>query len=140
MKQLKNYAPAIGWGIFIFIISTIPGRDIPHITSPWDLIKMDKIVHMSIYGFLIWQILRGYRKSNVNNGRIYDASHYLKVGVKVIACAAIYGFFIEWVQENYCEDRSFDIYDGLANTIGALVGGLIFFLFVKRKKAILPKS
>jgi hypothetical protein len=133
MKKLRNYTPAIGWGIFIFIISTIPGKDIPHIESPWDLIKMDKLVHMSIYGFLIWQILRGYLKMNEYNGKTQNALFYLKTGMLLVVCASIYGFFIEWVQENYCEDRAFEYFDGLANTIGACVGCLSFYVFRKMK-------
>jgi VanZ like family len=135
MNQLKTYTPAIGWGIFIFIISTIPGKDIPHIVSPWELIKIDKLVHMSIYGFLVWQILRGYRRINENNGIPYNALFYLKIGLIIAFCCAVYGLFIEWYQENYCEDRAFEFYDALANTIGASLGCLGFYIFHKIKAA-----
>jgi VanZ like family len=133
MKQLRNYAPAIGWGIFIFIISTIPGKDIPHFESPWDLIKLDKLVHMSIYAFLIWQILGGYRKIKEHNGIIHNALFYFKIGVILAICTSLYGLFIEWIQENYCDGRSFELYDELANTIGSFIGCFSFYVFHKIK-------
>ena len=44
MLKLKYYAPAFGWGIFIFILSTMPGKDFPQVPDILDLLSVDKLV------------------------------------------------------------------------------------------------
>jgi VanZ family protein len=136
MKYLKNYAPALGWGIFIFILSIIPGKDIPKIESPWDLIKMDKIVHMTMYGILAWQILRGSHSKNEKEDKTYDAKYYVALGAKAVLFACFMGFFLELIQENFCKDRAFEWYDGIANTIGALLATAVFYFYQSKRQAI----
>jgi surface polysaccharide O-acyltransferase-like enzyme len=137
MKLLNNYTPAIGWGIFIFILSIVPGKDIPEIESPWDLIKMDKLVHMALYAVLIWQILRGYRYKSHTEGKFHESKHYLFFGFLIVLCACLYGFFMEWIQEHYCQDRGFEWYDGIANTIGAFVASVIFYYFQRKRQIMI---
>jgi VanZ family protein len=132
MKLINSYTPAIGWGLFIFILSVIPGKDIPEIESPWDLIKMDKLVHMTLYGVLVWQILRGYRNETQNKGNTNDAKHYLFIGSTVVLGACFYGFTLEVIQENFCKDRGFEWYDGIANTIGAFVASISFYFYQRK--------
>jgi VanZ family protein len=118
---MKLYAPALAWGIFIFILSTIPGKDLPKIPNISDLITIDKIVHMLFYGLLTALILR-----------------FAALGrepLKVLGIALLstgYGWFIEWFQGAYCTDRLFEVMDGVANTIGALAVAL-YFIFKKKK-------
>jgi VanZ family protein len=135
MKLITHFAPAIGWGIFIFILCVLPGKDIPEIESPWDLIKMDKLVHMSLYAVLIWQILRGYRHKNQKEGKFHEASHYFLLGLFAVLFACFYGFLIEIIQENFCQDRAFEWYDGIANTLGAFVSCVIFYFFQRKRQA-----
>jgi VanZ family protein len=135
MKQLKNYAPAIGWGIVIFILSIIPGKDIPQIASPWDLVKMDKLVHMTIYGILMWQILRVSSKIHrTTSDGFQSVGYWLKAAV----FCSLYGLFLEWVQETFCEGRAFELYDALANSIGAFGGVLVFYLYQQLKRSKTP--
>ena len=129
MKQLKNYAPAIGWGIFIFIISVIPGKDIPVIESPWDLIKMDKLVHMLIYGIFMALILRGWTQSPKNEGSIQGMGYWIKAAIM----CSLYGLFLEWFQDKYCQDRAYEFYDALANAIGSFSAVAIFYCMKRIK-------
>ncbi len=130
MTTFRLYAPAIAWGIFIFVLSVLPGKDLPKLD--WDdLISVDKLVHITFYGLLTALILRGYfrikncslRLENPDFGRIngVDKRQILKVSVYVALSCTLYGWFLEWLQENYCQDRLFDWFDGLANTIGAFL-------------------
>ena len=132
MKTMQYFAPAIGWGIFIFIISTIPGKDIPEIPSLWNLIKTDKLVHMSVYGVLSWLILRGWFKTHENQTRW----HYVKFSVLIALCCSLLGLFLEWFQEHYCQDRMFELLDALANTIGAFGGAMGYFIFKRFRQTI----
>ena len=130
MNNLKNYAPAVGWGIFIFIISTISGKDIPTIPDLWDLIKIDKLVHMTVYGILTWLILRGWSKSNPTATK----AEFLITGIKTALICALFGLFLEWYQENYCEDRLFEVLDEVANAIGAFFAATVYYFYKSRLK------
>jgi hypothetical protein len=140
MKNVKPYAPAIAWGIFIFALSAWPGKDFPKLD--WgDLLSVDKLVHITFYALLTWLVLRGrlqmqndklkaregdFRTLNAENRR-----QILRFGfITALSCTA-YGWFLEWFQENYCQDRMFDWFDGLANTIGAF-GYLGVFAWQKK--------
>ncbi len=129
MKQLTPYTPAISWGIFIFIISVIPGKDIPFIESPWDLIKIDKLVHILIYAILMALILRGWRQSPQKMGNIKGVGYWIIVAIM----CSLYGLFLEWFQDEYCQDRAYEFYDVLANAIGSFGAVAIFYCMKKFK-------
>ena len=134
MKNIKfSYAPALAWGIFIFVLSVIPGKDLPSVPKWGELFSLDKLVHMVFYGGLIGLILLGKRK-NTEGG----VSLFFAVGVAAFSSA--FGWFLEWFQGAYCQDRMSDVVDGIANTIGAFVGLLVFLYFQRKnvggKKAV----
>lgn len=142
MKNIKPYAPAIVWGIFIFALSVWPGKDFPKLD--WgDLLSVDKLVHIVFYALLTALILLS-EKWKVNNEKLadergVDALEMAKKRRKMrrfavmtaVGCTA-YGWFLEWFQEHYCQDRLFDWFDGLANTMGAF-GALAVFVWRGRR-------
>ena len=129
MKKFIYFAPAFAWGIFIFILSVLPGQDLPH--YDWgDLVSIDKLVHMVFYALLTWLVLRGIKKLN-------PRQNWVRVGLIVALSTSAFGWFIEWLQENYCQNRMFDWFDGLANMVGA---GLAFGTFIYRKNIIKTRS
>lgn len=131
IKTMKNirfpYAPAIAWGIFIFVLSVWPGKDFPSLPDWSDLLSLDKIVHMTFYGLLTWLILWGKRKNT-------EGVVSLLFALIVAAFSSGFGWFLEWFQGAYCQDRMSDVIDGIANTIGAVIG-LLAFLFYQKKAA-----
>ncbi len=133
MLKIKNFAPAIGWGIFIFILCTIPGKDFPQIPDILGLLSMDKMVHMLFYAILTWLILRGWRLSKTTP---ITFQKVVITGFIVACCAAAMGWFLEWYQETFCEDRLFELLDGVANTIGAVISWISYSLlsYYKLKK------
>ena len=129
MKNIKSsYAPAIAWGIFVFVLSVLPGKDFPSIPDWGDLLSVDKIVHVLFYGLLTWLILFGKLKNTEGSVSLFFA-------IAVAAFSSAYGWFLEWFQGAYCEDRMADVMDGVANTIGATLG-LLVFLYFQRKKLL----
>jgi VanZ family protein len=126
MKNIKFYAPAIGWGIFVFILSTLPGKDFPQIPKWTDLLSVDKMVHTLFYGIMAALILRGWfqsEKETKNDGfTSKKETNLIVLGLLVASFCSAFGWAIEWIQENFCEDRLFELLDGVANTIGACVG------------------
>ena len=123
MLKLKYYAPAFGWGIFIFILSTLPGKDFPQVPDIMDLLSVDKLVHILFYAILTWLILRGLVRSGQSR---MNYKSILLLGFVVAIFSAGFGWFLEWYQKNYCEDRYFEILDGVANTIGAFISWISF--------------
>ena len=142
MTTFRPYAPAIAWGIFIFVLSVWPGKDFPQLD--WgDLLSVDKLVHITFYGLLTALVLRGYfrienyslRIENTDFGRINGVNKRQLLGISVyiaLSCT-LYGWVLEWFQENYCQDRLFDWFDGLANTIGAF---LVLGLFIWQNRQL----
>jgi hypothetical protein len=141
MKNMKPYAPAIVWGIFIFVLSVWPGKDFPQLD--WgDLLSVDKLVHITFYALLTALILRGHsqiKNSNLKNREgdfqflnAEENAKMLRLGILTALGCTAYGWFLEWFQENYCQDRLFDWFDGLANTIGAF-GALAVYIWRSRK-------
>ena len=128
MNNIKFlYAPALAWGIFIFVLSVLPGKDFPSIPNWGSLLSLDKIVHMIFYGGLTWLILRGKDKN------FKDVSLNFAVGTAIFC--STYGWLLEWIQGAYCEDRMSDVMDGVANTVGAALG-LLVFLYFQHKEAV----
>ena len=129
MKNIRfPYAPAFAWGIFVFALSVWPGKDFPSIPDWGDLLSLDKIVHMVFYGLLNWLILYGKQQHKLS---VLVAISWT-FGIISTAFSSGYGWFLEWFQGAYCEDRMSDVMDGIANTIGAVLSLLIFF-FLQRK-------
>lgn len=128
MKNIKTlYAPALAWGIFVFVLSVIPGKDFPSIPNWGELLSVDKIVHTIFYGGLTWLILLGKRKATDK-----DVSVLFALGAATLSSA--YGWFLEWFQGAYCADRMSDVMDGAANTLGAVLGLLIFLYFQQKNR------
>lgn len=137
MKNIKFYAPAIGWGIFVFTLSVWPGKDFPQLPNWSDLFSLDKMVHMLFYGIMAALILRGWFKSQ--NEAKYDVSIIKNskklyiFGFWVAVFCTSFGWFLEWFQDNFCADRMFEVLDGVANTIGAFVGTFLVIQLTKKR-------
>jgi VanZ family protein len=100
---------AIFWTIGIFIGCSLPGKELPSI-SLFD--HFDKVVHFTFFTFffILWY-LAFFSKNKI--------SFYL------LALCAFYGFSIEFYQLHFVAGRSFDVWDGVADTIGGVFGWLL---------------
>lgn len=137
MKNVKFYAPAIGWGIFVFTLSVWPGKDFPQIPKWTDLLSVDKLVHTLFYGIMATLILRGWfqnEKAKKDEGiEVKNKQNLFILGLGVAAFCSAFGWTIEFIQENFCEDRLFELLDGVANTIGACVGTFLVIQSTKKR-------
>jgi len=122
---MKYFWPAIIWGIFIFIISSFPGDDIPKsfmINIPF----ADKIIHFFLYFLLVLLILFGYlRKSKT----ILTIRKFLFV----FSISLLYGILLEVLQDLLFTMRSADLFDIAANAAGSFIGLLTFYYVVERR-------
>lgn len=122
MKALRYYIPAIIWILLILVVCTLPGKDVPH-TSFFDKIHMDKIVHFGLFGGIVFFLSLGYYQQKKHISA-------LTLFVFVMG-AALYGLAIEYIQRYMTVDRSFDMNDVAADTLGA-IAGIWAFKLVRR--------
>jgi VanZ family protein len=120
MKALRYFVPAVLWILLILFLCTLPGSDIPS-SSFLDKIHFDKIVHFGLFGGIVFLVSLGiyWQKKLISP---------LTLLLLVIGTAA-YGLAIEFIQKYWVVGRSFDMYDVLADTLGAIAGIWVFKLF-----------
>lgn len=109
-KFIKLYLPAILWSAFVFLLCLIPGNELPQKT--WlNKIYFDKIVHIGMYFVLFLLIVRIRNQKNIPQKNIVTAA---------VICIT-QGVFIELLQGSIISlNRSFDVFDIMANCIGVL--------------------
>ncbi|HEY9257807.1 VanZ family protein [Chitinophaga sp.] len=129
MKTLRYYIPAIFWIILILVLCTLPGKDIPT-NSFFEKVHFDKFVHFGLFGGIVLFLSLG----------IYWQKKYIspRTLLLLVIVAAGYGLAIEFIQKYWAIGRSFDMYDVIADTLGAIAGVWVFkivrHLFFSEKK------
>ncbi|HEY6159876.1 MAG TPA: VanZ family protein [Bacteroidia bacterium] len=120
---------AFAWAVLIFILCSIPGHDLPHV-SFLELLQFDKFVHAGIFFVLMLLLTRGFL--------LLDDLPLLKRNAKIFAlviCVS-YGGSLEIMQGAFFVDRTADIYDFIANSFGA---GMAFICYGPLERKILSK-
>jgi hypothetical protein len=121
-KSIKIFAPPIIWAVFIAFLCGFPGKDIPHI-SFLELLSFDKLVHATVFFILVLLIHKAVRKTPNRKNSIVFA-----------LCLAIpYGGILEILQQELFADRTADLFDFIANTIGCF--GAWFFISIVNLKS-----
>ncbi|MCK4662689.1 MAG: VanZ family protein [Bacteroidales bacterium] len=116
--MFKYFWKSFIWAIIIFIICGIPSDNIEKV-SFINIPYFDKFVHFILYFILTLLIISGFtRFFKINIIK-------LKLSFISLIISIIYGIIIEILQKYLFIDRSFDLYDILANFSGAF---LIFIL------------
>ena len=114
--------PALLWAICVFIITIFPSRNLPEV-EVW---QFDKVVHFCSYAGLTFLVANGLAKQYQ-----YPRLRYLSKTYSLVA-GILYGFIMESIQGVFLNDRSFEIMDLVANSVGCL-GGLFIFTAVYYK-------
>ena len=125
---MKSFLPAIIWGIFIFIMSSFPGDDIPKsfiINIPF----ADKIIHFFLYFLLVILILLGYFRKSKTDLTIRKFLFAFSISI-------LYGILLEVLQDFVFIMRSADLMDIAANGAGSFIGLLTFYYIKERKVKI----
>ena len=120
--RFVSLLPAVAWFITIFILLTLPGKDIPK--DDWlQAIYFDKWVHTGLFAVLVF--LFCFPLSKLYS---YQSSLY----ILIVMLAIVYGIAMEYVQKYFTKDRSFDVTDMLADAFGTFLGYLLF-RFISRR-------
>ena len=108
-------------------LTVLPGSLFPHVKP---VVGLDKVAHILMYAGFTFACLWGYRKQFVSNGLAYKKRAVLLAIVISIA----YGGLTEMIQEHIVPTRTGDWFDFVADSIGTVLGVLVFYLFFHRKK------
>ena len=117
----------IAWSTLILVVCLMPSGNLPS-SSFLSFKGADKLIHFALYAVLLILVGKGlvnYFKSSYSTNR-------------VIVIAFLYCFFlgvgVECVQSVFVVGRLGDVFDVLANIIGASAG--IVFLIIHLKKRV----
>src|SRR5437868_4460161 len=112
---LKKMWPALVWALLILALCGLPGSAIPELTF-LDWLKPDKIVHLVLFGVLSFLLIKGL------NGLDFSSLWAQYPKTISIIFSSLYGVLVEILQEYFFEDRHGDVFDALADAVGAFIG------------------
>ena len=115
LKKINYLAFAIAWLLILTILLCLPGTVLPQ--ESWlDKIYFDKWVHIGLFGGLVflWCGAFGKRKN------FFKSVQQNFVWIALGGC--VYGIAMEYVQKYWIPNRTFDVFDILADTIGSIAG------------------
>ena len=125
MSKINIKYLIIIWIIVVFILSSIPGSDIPKI-SRFKIPHLDKIVHFIMYFTLQFLVLTEYYK-NYKNKYLFT-----KVLLLTLLLSISYGLIMELLQEYLFISRTASLYDFLANSAGAIFGSISVIILSRK--------
>ncbi len=126
--MLKKLWPALVWALIILVLTGMPGKYIPEVKTFWDWLSYDKLVHLFMFGTFSFLLLNGLREHYFNSRyRLYYVA-----GFVILSMA--YGLLTEVLQAHVFVGRDGNVYDFLADSVGAILGWLVFRLKYRKRK------
>jgi len=110
--------------VTIFILSSIPGNDLPDLGFR----AADKVVHLLIFGTLAMLIFRSFRNSGSTFLR--ENALFLAIGTTLL-----YGAFDEFHQI-FVPGRTASVWDRAADLTGALMLVLLYKILTQRQAVV----
>ena len=124
----KTPAVPVFWTLLIQVLLCLPGAAIPQ--ASWlDAIHIDKIVHVILFGGLVFTWAMFLNRNYVYSGRL---TKFLLI---LFLISTANGILLEFVQKYYIPNRSFDLYDIVADTCGAAAGFLFSFIYFSKSRS-----
>ena len=120
----KNYWKTILWAVVILILSSIPGNEvnkIHFINIPY----FDKFVHFSMY--LVLSFLFFFDMSKLSESKKLNLSNVSFV----ILVSISYGISMELLQKYLFIERSAELADFFANSLGSFTAIVVYWFFRK---------
>lgn len=114
---------AVAYAVLLALVSLLPGSRLPTIPDWSRLFSPDKVAHFGAYA--LFALLLSACTSE--RGRIGNT-------VYAVLAAAAYGALLEVLQGIAGTGRSYDPVDMAANALGAMLGGVVWLLFLSLKK------
>jgi hypothetical protein len=117
---LRNNYPWLLWGLFIIILFSIPGDQLPEIPSFLNLLEPDKLVHLLLFAVFTWLMISRLAKL----GQVFVQPY------RVVFYALLTGTILSGgteILQHFCiPGRIASVYDFIANEAGCLAGWWIY--------------
>ena len=114
-KHRPGYGPAIGWFFLSTVLLCLPGSQFPKYNW-FSQVQFDKWVHIGLFSMLVLLICWGFWSHKKEEAPL------LKPFILIASSAILYGIGMEYVQDGWIPNRSFDLGDIWADAAGSLVG------------------
>jgi hypothetical protein len=111
----NSFVPAIIWFIIVLFLLFTPGKDLPKLDNWTEIIKLDKLVHMSVFGIMAYLFMIPVTRKKLP---ITTKTNYLII-ICILVC--IWGLSSEFIQRYWIVGRSFDMLDFAADTAGCIL-------------------
>ncbi|MBN1199389.1 MAG: VanZ family protein [Bacteroidales bacterium] len=127
---LRNTRWAILWGVFIFVLTGLPGSVLPKLPSYFDLFQPDKLAHLVVFAVFFFLSARSF---------------YLPGTPSCIAkYPVLYAFLVclfvagatELMQEFIVPMRTGSVWDFIANMVGCFAGWGVSVWIRRRRKDV----
>ncbi len=123
MKSILFFVPPLAYMLLIFELSLRPMPEIAPAVQ-----GIDKLYHFAGYAImgLLWAraLVKGRVKGMYGN----------RIIIVSFAISFLFGVFIE-VCQAYAPPREGDVFDAVANGLGALAGAVMFSWYMRRREA-----
>lgn len=128
-KNIGYKIAFVSWLVFVTFSSLFsfsgrikdPGFNLPH---------SDKFVHFIFYFVLVFLGVLAAKEINKSGVRLK------KTVLHLFLFAFFYGICIEFLQHNFTDDRQGDVWDVLANTLGAAVAVVAVSAYLNKRTAL----
>jgi len=111
------------WLVIIILLGLTPGESMP-LTNLWEILSFDKAAHFAVFAVFSFLLIVGFSKQYT-----YMFYRYHAVKLAVLISFGV-GLFIE-ISQAFIPGRGLEIWDMLANSVGAFSGMGIFYLVYK---------
>lgn len=111
MFRLKSFGPVFLWALLIFVVCTMDTSAVAKVKW-FKLPHTDKAVHFILFAIFAWLLKKIISRPG-----------------PVLIIASVYGLLIEFYQQYFTSVRSAEAADWMADTIGALIGIMLFNRF-----------
>ncbi|MBW7957528.1 MAG: VanZ family protein [Deltaproteobacteria bacterium] len=113
MSAFRGWGPVLPYALLIMVLSLLPSSE-----AEEHIIGVDKVYHALAYAGLAWLLMRALSASMPG----WKASAVLAA----FLAASVFGAFIEFLQSALTDTRTADIYDAVANGMGAAFGSIAY--------------
>lgn len=122
-KRGIQWFASSAYAAFLLIVSLLPDGNLPSVPNWFSLFSPDKVAHFGAYGLFALLLSVSFSKSRIKRVVLY-----------AVSVAAVYGVVMEILQGISGTGRHFDLVDMVANLLGAILGGFVYYLFTQLRK------
>ncbi len=119
--------PALVWALIILLLTGLPGTYFPTVTTFWDWLSPDKVVHLFIFMVQTFLLLMAFDKQYLT-GKTRLISMWL-----ILSAITVFALLTEVLQAYVFIGRDGNTFDFIADFVGVIVGLLVFNLFKKKE-------